>query len=56
VIADTLTLSKIDEAWNGFLSGTLDKDSLVGTITARDHTKDTERIIQMTKYSCKKLS
>ena len=33
---DDLTLSKIDEAWNGFIPDILNKDSMVETITARD--------------------
>ena len=49
-------LVKIDEAMDGFLSDILNKVSMVGTITARDPIYDTERIIQMIKYSCKKLS
>ena len=33
---DDLTLSKIVEAWNGFIPDILNKDSMVGTVTARD--------------------
>ena len=33
---DALTFSAIDEAWNGFIPDILNKDSMVGTITARD--------------------
>ena len=45
--AVTLTLSKIDEAPEWINFGYINKDSMVGTITAIDQIKDTERITQM---------
>ena len=36
--------------WNESLSDILDKDSMVGTITARGQIKHTERIIQMDNH------
>ena len=47
---DALTLSKIDEAWNGFIPDILNKDSMVGTITVRNQFKNTERIIQLDNH------
>jgi hypothetical protein len=35
---------------NEFLSNILNKDSMVGTITARDQFSDAERIIQLDNY------
>ena len=47
---DTLTLSKIDEAWKGFIPDILNKDSMVGTITVRNQFKNIERITQLDNH------